>query len=124
MRVHRLRIAVHVPCKDLGCGFPARRLRGVPRLFRLHQPLLHGEKHQFRGAMEAEGIHHPGAMDGHRIDADVQKDGNFFVGFPLRDELQDFLFPEGETFVGSCVESRNDPVFKLSSTMWEMAGLK
>src|SRR5208337_5146179 len=63
-----------------------------------------GVDDQFRGFMDAEGVHDVGAMHGDGVDAQVEFGGDFLVGFAGDDVLEYFEFARGEAGVAFALE--------------------
>ena len=51
------------------------------------QPIAHRKAHQFPNAVQTELFHDSGAMPVHRIDTEIERGGDLFVGFAFGDGL-------------------------------------
>ncbi len=56
----------------------------------VHQAVADGVDDQLGGFVNAERVHDIGAMDADGVDAERKLVGDFFVGFAVDDELEDF----------------------------------
>src|ERR1017187_3865002 len=66
----------------------------------IHQPIAHRKSHQFVDTVQVQLLHDAAAVGVHRIDTEVEDDGNLFVGLAFGQHLQDFALAAAQQIDG------------------------
>src|ERR1700682_417073 len=72
---------------------------------KIYQPVADRIDDQFSGLVDSESVHHVGAMNRDRVGAKLKLCGNFFIGFSVYDQLQDFQLAGRESIVALAFQS-------------------
>src|SRR5208283_5544668 len=70
----------------------------------IYQPVANRIDDQLGSLMNAQSVHHVGAMDGDRVGAKVENGGDLFVRLPFHDHLQHFEFARSKPGVALALE--------------------
>src|SRR5271166_1740521 len=70
----------------------------------IYQTIANRIDDQLGSLMNAQSVHHVGAMDGDRVGAKVESGGDLFVRLPFHDHLQHFEFARSKPGVALALE--------------------